>query len=146
MPFGYSKELFPYPAVEYIPLNFYNLGFVKNWTPPWQGDKQDAKFELYVFSDLEPGQELIDNYQIPTPEINKLEKNEILLITLNSQVTDIKYRAYKVIMIGSITEKTVHIFKIKADYFYKQELYFTLYDSTEQKLARKNFTLPSKLF
>ncbi|SJZ74783.1 hypothetical protein [Selenihalanaerobacter shriftii] len=137
MPFGYSKKIFPHPAVEYIPIHFRNIKITKDWNYPFQSNES----KIYVFSNLKKAVEIIDKYHIPTSRIDQLQDDELLLITFNSQIEDIKYRGYKVTMITSSNRNPVHIFKIKTTYFYKERLYFAIYNQTGKELATKHFTL-----
>jgi hypothetical protein len=142
MPFGYSKKIFPYPAVQYIPLNFRNVKLIKAWNYPFS--QKESK--LYLFSDIEEAKKVINNLGLPIKKIDGLKKNELLLIILNGKAKDIKYRGHKTIIITKQDENLAHIFKIKTDYFYKEDLYFVLYSPGAKKLDTKKFSLAQKYF
>lgn len=142
MPFGYPKEIFPHPAVQYIPINFHTINLIKNWQPSFLQNK----VKLHILANSNQAQKFINNYQLPNTEIDQLKENELLIIVFNAEVKDIKYRAFKVTMIGHTIDNSAHIFKIKTKYFYKQDLYFNLYTPTGEKLSTETFTLPSKSF
>lgn len=136
MSFGYPDEILPYPAVEYIPINLYDAELITNHQLP----NKDSTVRIHIFSNLTEAKEITAAYQLPKLTDN-LADNELLIIILRGQVDEIKYRNYKVTMIGSKNNKLTHIFKIKTDYFYKEKLIFLLYNPEAVKLATVSFDL-----
>ncbi|MCK8824980.1 hypothetical protein [Fuchsiella alkaliacetigena] len=133
MSFGYPKEIFPYPAVQYIPINYYNLEI--------NPSQVALNPQIYVFSELARANQIASRYNMSLASANELQSNELLLMSIGAQVEDIKYRAYRVIMVTSQTESLIHTFKIKTDYFYKNRLIFILYQATGAQLATQRFNL-----
>ena len=133
MSFGYPKEIFPYPAVQYIPINYYNLEInpTQAALPP----------QIYVFSKLSRANQIASRYNMSLASSKELQSNELLLMTIGAQVEDIKYRAYRVIMLTSQPKNLIHTFKITTDYFYKDRLVFILYQTSGAQLATQRFNL-----
>ncbi|MBM7623905.1 hypothetical protein [Sporohalobacter salinus] len=136
MSFGYPDEIFPYPAVEYIPINLYDTKLIQNQQIP----NKNSTVKIHIFSSLKEAKKISATYQFPILTDN-LTENELLVIILGGKVDEIKYRNYKVIMIGSKNNNLNHIFKIKTDYFYKEKLFFILYTPEAVKLDTTNFIL-----
>ena len=133
MSFGYPKEIFPHPAVQYIPLNHYDLEISQI--------QMANQPQIYVFTDLLTAHQAASRYHISLSSSQKLKNNELILMVIGAQIEDIKYRAHRVIMLTSKAESLVHLFKIKTDYFYKDKLIFILYKATGAKLATQRFNI-----
>ncbi|ADL11628.1 hypothetical protein [Acetohalobium arabaticum] len=136
MSFSYPDEIFPYPAVEYIPIDLYDAELIKNH----ELLNKDSAVKIHIFSNLTEAEEITAAYQLPKLTDN-LAEDELLIIILRGQVDEIKYRNYKVTMIGSKDNRLIHIFKIKTNYFYKEKLLFLLYNPDAVKLATERFNL-----
>ncbi|MGM0470892.1 MAG: hypothetical protein ACQEQI_01215 [Bacillota bacterium] len=138
MPFGYSNKLFPYPAVEYIPLNFTTLDSHSNSLP----SHRRKEVRLTVVDNLTRANQLLSNYQLPPLRLKELAPTKLLIILLNSNIELINYRGYKVTLIGNQEENLAQVLQITAEYFYKDEIYFKLYTPQAEKLATSKYTLP----
>ena len=137
MPFGSSNKLFPYPAVEYIPLNFTTLySTVNNLPLHW-----NKEVRLTVVDKLSRANELLSNYQLPPLKLNKLAPTKLLIILLNSNLKLIKYRGYQATMVGKQEKNLAQVLQITTEYFYKDEIYFKLYTPQAEKLATSKYTL-----
>ncbi|KXS44502.1 MAG: hypothetical protein AWU54_731 [Candidatus Frackibacter sp. T328-2] len=137
MPFGYSDKIFPYPAVQYIPINLYEERIIDDWSYPF-----NEEIKLYISSNPAVITKLLDKYHFHSQKINNLASNELLIILLNGSINEIKYRGHKVTMVGTYNKNLAHIFKIKNGYFYKQKLNFVIYNAEGKELASKRFNLP----
>lgn len=119
MPFGYSKEIFKYPPVQYIPLTLYNIRSGKYPLP-----KDRPRF--YIFENQDKlnrklsALSIIDNYEI--------KENNLSILIVNGIINLIQYRGYEIIMVGEKNPGNYQLFQITKEYFYKDKLIFLLYD------------------
>lgn len=128
MPFGYSKDIFKYPPVQYIPLDPFNE--IRGKYP---GQLENTR--IFVFDHLEK-ESLHSKLRALQININyNIIEGELVLLVLNGKVNLIQYRGYEVIMVGKRKPGFYQIFKITDQYFYKDRLIFILYNGEDsQKL------------
>lgn len=128
MPFGYSREIFKYPTVQYIPLDPYNERFGSS-------NKLSNKINIFLFSPSEEAK-LREKLKQPGIEENySIDNGEVGVLVLNGKVNLIQYRGYEVIMVGSLKPHYFHLFTIADKYFYKDGLIFTFYNgATSERL------------
>lgn len=128
MPFGYSRKIFKYPAVQYIPLNRYNE-IIKNT------DRARGKPRIYVYNYKESASlndklvflEYQNNYSI--------DQGELAILIVNAKVNILQYRGYEVITIGKKSSGTYQLFTTTTEYFYKDKVIFILYNGkTSERL------------
>jgi hypothetical protein len=121
MPFGYSRKIFKYPAVQYIPLERYDE-VSGNYTK----SSDLARINIYTYQEQEELERRLgylgynDNYNI--------KQGQLGILIRNARVNLIQYRGFEVIMVGNPAPGTYQVFKINTAYFYKDKLIFTLYD------------------
>ncbi len=138
MSFG-NPVIFPFPAVQYIPLSIINLmeGTIID------GSKH-ALVEILAGPDLVSWRTILkNNYGINLP--TAFPPNTIPILAVNLLITDIKYRGFFVTMIGSQNQGHYQLFTIPSDRFYKSKLFFTVFNSATKKLAQYSLFLPPQL-
>ncbi len=130
MPFGYSDKIFPYPAVQYIPLSQYS-----NQSFPVNFNTKNITIDLYHANQTEKLNEKIARYT--GRNINfKINDDQLALLIYQAKVHMVMYRGHEVVMVAKKNPDHLQIFKIKKEYFYKEKLYFNLYDGqTSERLA-----------
>ncbi len=131
MSFG-SSIIYPFPAVQYIPLPITTISngeLVKPHTKVSaplliaEGELQKCRAQLNREFGLE----------IP----NLRPKDSLPLLGLNCLVEEVKYRGFFVTMVGKALVNHYHFFYIPKRYFYKKKLFFELYDSdSAERIAR----------
>ena len=128
MPFGYSKKIFKYPTVQYIPLDrykekigLYPTGLTNPRVYIYQaGEEKELQKKLNFLREK-------GNYPI--------KDGQLAILVLNGKINLIMYRAYEVTMVGSPNPGHFQVFNITTEYFYKDRLIFTFYDGkTDQRL------------
>ncbi len=130
---GYSNEILPYPAIEYIPLDINTKNLELSWS-----NRYSTK--LYILDNMQDTSSTLSFFNIPIPT-NINFKNNLLLLLLNAEVKDIYYRGYKVQMIGQLINNGYHLFAITKRYFYKDKLLFNFYLPTAEKIVSKGYQL-----
>jgi|SRR5690554_1857987 len=129
MPFGYSREIFKYPAVQYIPLDLYNESFF-----PLNIASNNIKLYLYTETENEELRRRLRSLEID--ENHNIATENIGILLLNGKIELIKYRSREVTMVGRPKPGKYHLFSITSKYFYKDRLIFTLYDGvSNERLA-----------
>ncbi|MGM0409695.1 MAG: hypothetical protein ACQEQF_02940 [Bacillota bacterium] len=116
----YNRDIFKYPAVQYIPLQIIDLTEGKS--------SPDLSTRFYIFK-KEENSKL--NFRLKNLSIKKeyvIKNNELAILIINARVYYIKYRGYEVIMVGERKKARSIVFKITKKYFYKDRLFFSLYD------------------
>ena len=128
MPFGYSKKIFKYPTVQYIPLDRYTEKIGRYPT-----GLTSTRFYVYQAGEEESLQKKLNflreqgNYHI--------KDDQLAILVLNGKVNLIMYRAYEVTMVGSPNPGHFQVFTITTEYFYKDRLIFIFYDGqSNQKI------------
>jgi len=121
MPFGYSRKIFKFPAVQYIPLDRYNekIG---------QTDIRPGAARVYVFSYKEKN-ELNKRINFLNPAENySIEQGQLAVFIKNAKVNLVQYRGYEVTMVGREIQGTYQLFTVSTQYFYKDRIIFILYN------------------
>ncbi len=131
MSFG-NEAVFPFPAVQYIPLQLTEICQKKIDTL----NKLNMPVQLILGKDLEKWRPILwRNYQITLDE--NFPENTLPLLTLNAKVNSARYRGYFITMLGNPDNGYYHLFTLPQQYFYKKQLYFELFDeSTSKRMAR----------
>ncbi len=128
MPFGYSRKIFKYPSVQYIPLDPYDE---RNGNY----ERLSNKVKIYLFSLSGENKLRKKLNQLGIEENYSVENGEIGVLLINGKVNLIQYRAYEVIMVGTTQSHYYHLFKVTTKYFYKDNLVFTFYNgATSERL------------
>lgn len=128
MPFGYSKEIFKYPPVQYIPLDIYNER-IGNYSI------HKNRPRIYVYNYLENNELANKLMTLGIHENYQIIKGQLAILVSNSKVLLNQYRGYEIIMVGNQTPGKYQLYTITDKYFYKDRLAFIFYDgSTNEKL------------
>lgn len=131
----FDRDVFKYPAVEYIPLYPYTLALQREW--PGGSPEQVS---LYVFRDQESLQSELSSLGITfAGEVNF--GNYLVILTLGYPITHAYYRGHTVILLGNPLPGGYHIARIPRRYFYKDRIHFALYGGKAEKLAWANIVL-----
>lgn len=127
MSFG-NSSLFPFPAVQYIPLSITNIltgklhkPSVKTSIPPLIPGDALTVWRPKLLSDL----------GITIPETFPHDQLPVLAVNLN--VKDVKYRSYYVTLLSELKPDYFQLFSIPKNRFYKKQLYFELFDEISGK-------------
>ena len=133
MPFGYSNEIFPYPAVEYIPLLPIEMHSTNQNIP-------DTKPQLTLFTN----QQEFKSFSFPgQPEGLQLNSNKEMGIALfNAKLEMVKYRGNYVTVLAKPTPGNHQILKVLTTYFYKSDLIFQLISPEAKVYSQKKLTVP----
>lgn len=138
MPFGYSREIFKYPAVQYIPLDRYNEKIRSS-------SRVTGKTRAYVYNYLE-NEALNKKLSYLQYDVNyNISKGELAVLVLNGKVNLVQYRGYEVIMVGKEIPGTYHLFTVTTNYFYKDKVIFILYNGeTSERVDLVRVVEPTK--
>lgn len=128
MPFGYSRDIFKYPPVQYIPLNRLNEKTLKT-------TRTNEKQKFYVYDHLEKIKLAKKLNFLQYPDSYPIPEGQFAILSLNCIITLIQYRGYEVTMVCRPDPGKYQIFTITDKYFYKDKLIFILYDGqTSERL------------
>lgn len=117
-------DILQHPLLQYIPLGKDPIisrteAFLPSSRPQIKAFNKPA--------DLKPSLILLN---IPTETINTINwKEELPLLTLNLDAIDLKYRTSKIIVLGENRPGLIELFSVKRDYFYREKIYFSVFDS-----------------
>jgi hypothetical protein len=135
MSFG-NSTVFPFPAVQYIPLPLSALKHDRIAT----NDPKMRQPHLAVGAELQNLQARLANHENPGPVA--FPTGSLPLLALNLQIDTVKYRGHLVTMLGRATPGVYQLTTIPQRYFYKKTLIFELYDQDDyRRLARRTVTL-----
>ena len=135
-----NSQLFPFPAVQYIPLTITNV-LTGKISKPLKKTSIPPLIPGSAISIWRP--KLLSELNLMLPE--NLPEEEFPLLALNLSVKDAKYRSFFVTMLGTIEPDTFQLFTIPKNRFYKQQLYFELFDAdTGKSLAYYSLFKPTK--
>lgn len=138
MPFGYSREIFKYPAVQYIPLDRYN-----EKVRDTNSDLGNTRAYVYNYMENDELNKKL-NYLRFNEDYN-INKGELAVIIMNGKVNLVQYRGYEVIMVGKKVPGTYHLFTVTTEYFYKDKVIFVLYDGeTSERIDIARVDEPTK--
>lgn len=139
IPLSFGKSIvFPFPAVQYIPLNI---------NQPYEGKLANQNLKTKTVK-IFAGPEIItwqtifnQDYGIEIP--SHCPPNSFPILAINLKITEIKYRSFFVTMLGKEALGNYQYFTISADRFYKPKLFFKVYDqTTAQELANYSLFMP----
>lgn len=121
MPFGYSRKIFKFPAVQYIPLDRYNEKIE-------QTNRISGNTRLYIYNYMEKDefQDRLSFFNLNQKYI--INKGELAVFINNAKVNLVQYRGYEITMVGREEPGTYQLFTVTTQYFYKDKIIFTLYD------------------
>jgi hypothetical protein len=131
LPFGYSKKIFKYPAVQYIPLEMQS-SMNKQFSP-------QGKLDLKIYNSS--NENLLNNKikRINFKTKYKISQNQLAILIINGYVDIVKYRGYEVYIVGYVKPGTVNLFKVTTEYFYKDRILFAFYDGTDEERIEQIF-------
>ena len=126
MPFGYSRKIFKYPAVQYIPLERYdeihgNL------------DRSSDLARIYIYNYQEEEELRRRLGHLGYNENYTIKRGQLGVLVRNARVDLVQYRGFEVIMVGQQNPGTYQLFKVTTAYFYKDKIIFTLYDGDSSR-------------
>lgn len=136
MPFGYSRDIFRYPPVQYIPLDPFQER-IGSYTHHFD------RTRLYIYppSERDALHKVVQRLNLK--ENYSLGKGEIAVLVFNGKVQLVQYRGYEVILVAKKNPGYYHLFKVTDRYFYKDRLIFVLYNGeNSEKLDWKRYEIP----
>jgi hypothetical protein len=131
-----NPVVFPFPAVQYIPLSITNMmeGTVKD-------SPRCDTMKIITGPDLVSWRTILKNdYGINLPAI--YQPKTLPVLAINLKVTDVKYRGFFITMIGLKRQSYYQFFTIPADRFYKPKLFLEVFNSASEKLAQYSLFMP----
>jgi hypothetical protein len=132
MSFG-NATVFPFPAVQYIPLPLTVLRQNRFAAP----GSQTLPLQLLIGPETKDWQQKVG---VPPPageDRFAILPDHLLILALNLQIDDAKYRGHLVTMLGKANPGCYQLAALPCQYFYKDTIFFELYDnSTSRRLAR----------
>lgn len=132
--------IFPFPAVQYIPLAITNLA-----AGPLPRTKQaKPALKLIAGPELASWQAaLIRDYGITIPK--SFPPGACPVCAIHLQITEVKYRSFFVTMLGTEDQGNYQLFTVPADLFYKPKLFFQVFDPVSAKqLANCSLFMPKQ--
>lgn len=134
MSFG-NEAVFPFPAVQYIPLQITEMCQSKIQT----SNPLSTPIQLIIGKDLEKWRPILwQKYQIALEE--KIPASSLPILVLNASINSARYRGNFVTMLGNTKKGYYSLLTMPQQYFYKKQLYFELFDeSTSKRLTRCAF-------
>ncbi len=128
-------EIFPFPAIQYIPLN---LNFLAEGTFIPSYNLQN-KPELII------GKELVNKVQhLPGLQINHSQNfpiNTCPVLALNLKISLAKYRSFFITFLGTKAPDHYQLFTVPTERLYKERIVFEVYDESSQKpLVRSSWS------
>lgn len=140
-----NTVIFPFPAVQYIPLGITNLaaGSIPRVKPVLPEPSKPAP-KLIAGPELASWRAaLIHDYGISIPEVFSPGACPICAIHLH--ITEVKYRGFFVTMLGTVDPGNYQLFTIPSTLFYKSKLFFQVIDPVSAKqLACCSLFMPVK--
>lgn len=138
MPFGYSRKIFKYPAVQYIPLDRYNEKIEET-------ERSLGSTRAYVFNYMENERLNRKLNFLQYKEKYTIDKGELAVLVKNGKVNLVQYRGYEVIMVGKELPGTYNLFTVTTKYFYKDQVIFILYNGeTSERLDIAHVNEPTR--
>lgn len=137
MSFGQDK-IFPRPAVEYIPLYLETLGQGEIKTGPVPTGLVIMETSAEAVARVK--QFLGEDFSLQLPE----EEGYLLVLASNLYVTLARYRGFVVTMVGEQRPGQFHLFRLTKKYFYKNKLFFEVYNVAAERLTWASYQLPAK--
>ncbi|MEJ6950635.1 hypothetical protein [Natronospora cellulosivora (SeqCode)] len=133
MSFGYSRDIFRYPAVQYIPLSLKNSRIKKT-----ERTSRVISFSIFSYEERRELEKRLKRLNLK--EEYHFNEDELVILVNNYEIDIIKYRGHNIIMVGERKPNTYHLFTITRKYFYKNNLAFILYDgSSSERVAIQRF-------
>lgn len=126
MPFGYSKKIFKYPPVQYIPLDQYYKITGETLNPY-------SRTKLHVFNQFE-NKDLERKLAYLRLEKNyTVKKGQLAVLIINGKADLLQYRGHEISIVGQPATGHYQLFKITTQYFYKDRLIFIFYDGEDSE-------------
>lgn len=133
------KKAFPYPPVEYIPLTVTTIARGRLTGP---GAALPGPALLVEAAWGEGWRNMLKaRYGICIGNPNAVGSGDLVMLAVNVEVVDAKYRGTRVTMIGIPRPGTYHLFSVPRKYFYKPRLFFEVYSPGEERLAWDTYCL-----
>ncbi|NLG84522.1 MAG: hypothetical protein GX493_07970 [Firmicutes bacterium] len=127
-----TSSLYPYPAVQYIPLLTKTIA-EGVWDPPPGLDRP----ALYVGKNDPAWREFLRRtYNLTLPPLT-LASGEILFLALNFRPLDFKYRGYFVTVPAEEMPRHYRLLGLQQGIFYKDRVIFAVCDREGRPLCRK---------
>ena len=125
-----NPSLYPYPAVQYIPLLTATIA-EGSWAPPPGLDRP----ALHVGRNDPDWREFLRRtYGLTLPPLT-LASGEILLLGLNLRLLDLKYRGYFVTTLAEEAPHFYQLLRLKQNIFYKNRIIFAVVTRDGRKLC-----------
>lgn len=121
MPFGYSRKIFKYPSVQYIPLKRSNEKIINS-------ERVNNKVKFYLYNYPEKKRLLKKLNFLQFHDDYSIYEDQLVILTANNLINLIQYRGYEIIMVCNPEPGKHQLFSITKSYFYKDRLIFILYD------------------
>jgi hypothetical protein len=123
-----NAAIFPFPAVQYIPLAITNL--IAGPIPKANHAKPALK--LIAGPELASWHTSLNrDYGIDIPESCPAGTCPVCAIHL--QISEVKYRSFFVTMLGTENHGHYQVFTVPANLFYKSKLFFQVFDPVSAK-------------
>lgn len=134
-----NSVIFPFPAVQYIPLGMTNLE-----AGPIPRMKVKPVMKLIAGPELASWQAALNrDYGIVIPD--DLPTGTCPICAIHLHITEVKYRGFFVTMLGMEDRGNYQLFTIPSALFYKSKLYFQVFDPVSAKqLASCSLFMPVK--
>ncbi len=127
------NKVYPYPAVQYIPLSL-DILFRKD-------NLLIGTFFLIGNEILLRKHLILENVGVQLPEV-KLNSNKLLVLAGGIEPIEAKYRGYYII-IKANRRSSLYLFSIPKNYFYKDTIVFQAKNETGEILVSKMYQLDS---
>lgn len=133
-----NSTIFPFPAVQYIPLPITNL----ESGPISKINRSKPLLKLIAGPELVSWKAVLErDYGIFLP--GGFPPGTCPVCAIHLRITEVKYRSFFVTMLGTEDPGRYQIFTIPADLFYKQKLFFQVFDPVSaKKLADYSLFMP----
>jgi hypothetical protein len=135
---SFGKEaVFPFPAVQYIPLKVTEI--CQNTIQP---SNKALSVQLIIGENLEKWRLVLwQDYQFTLDK--KFSKDTLPILAMNVEISSARYRGYFVTMLGKPKNSYYQLFTLPQQYFYKRQLCFELFDeNTCNLLTRTSYLCP----
>jgi hypothetical protein len=133
-----NSVIFPFPAVQYIPLAITNMA-----VGPISKPNPKPTLKLFAGPEVVSWQAALScDYGITVPD--SFLPGTCPVCAIHLQITEVKYRGFFVTMLGTEDQGQYQLFTIPADLFYKSKLYFQVIDPVSTKqLASCSLFMPT---
>lgn len=128
------SALYPYPAVQYIPLAFRIL---------FRQEDVPTRPFILIGQEISTQQELVaDHFGVHLPAL-KENADQLLLLVGGFEPLEVKYRGFYVTIKARVSPM-VSLLSLPTNYFYKESLVFQAKTENGDLLGTKAYKLPSR--